>query len=315
MDRSIVLSLAGVLLIIAVLVNTLYFGEIARRWTADPTASLVNGGAGSIRNIIQPPKTRVVAYQGKSVILLDNMSSNDEDALLTGARFRNALTSEDRLLLYTSDSGSSAVVASPYFNDVEVEMLSTDNRIIKLLESHYTPGTAKLSDIDASDPTNARVEMIEVGGRWFSLLVPSGVSKEGFLAMAGSDEFDKVVGDSGVLGNKTLLLYHPSKGSRNIIIPVKFSDKEVALLAKNSAVKTAIEMIDIKLGETLNLGGTPEFQQVDMSQLPYQPNTRIYASFNIIGELGFVSQDMLVYLAVFVVILVMLYVLYSILVV
>jgi hypothetical protein len=314
MDRSIVLSLAGLLLIIAVLVNTFYFDETAKKWLVDPTASLVNTGAGGIKNVIKPPETRVVEYQNKSVILLDNLSSEEEDTLLAEPGFRNALNSQDRLQLYTSRKGLSAVVASHYFNDVEVEMLSSDSRVIKTLESNYPQGIVNLSNIDASDPTNARVEVVEVGGKWFSLLVPHDVSNDNFSVMTSSGEFDKVVSDSGKLRDKTLLLYRPSKSDINVIIPVNFRDDEVRLLAKNSAVKTSMEIMDVKGGETLNLEGTQEFQQIDMAQLPYEPNTRVYATFNIRGELGFLSQDMLVYMALVIVILVMLYVLYSILV-
>ncbi|NYZ79126.1 hypothetical protein H0N99_03170 [Candidatus Micrarchaeota archaeon] len=312
MDRSIALSLLGLLLIIAVLVDTFYFNDLSRKWFVDPVASMVNSGAGSIRNIIRPPETRVVGYQNKSIILLDNMSQSDEEALLTDSGFRNALTSGDRLLLYTDEKGLSAVVASRYFNDAEVEMLSTDERVTKALESHYPVGMVNLQNIDVADPTNAKVRLVKFGDRWFSLLLPAG--NENFSAMESSDEFGKVVEDSGKLGNKTLLLYHPSKGNANIIIPVNFRDDEVMLLAKNSAVKTAMDIMEIKAGETLNLADTQEFQQVNMAQLPYQLNTRIYASFNIRGELGFLSQDMLVYMAIFVVVLVMLYVLYTILV-
>lgn len=315
MDRSIVLSLAGLILIVAVLVNTLYFYDIAREWSVDTTASLVNTGAGSIRNIIRPPETKVVEYQDKSIILLDNISHDKQGALLTEGGFRNALASEDRLLLYTSENGLSAVVASHYFNDAEVQILSMNDSVTKLLESHHLPGIVNLSGIDASDPTNAKIEIVEAGGKWFLLLVPYEVSNENFSVMAGSDEFEKVVEDSGKLGNRTLLLYRPSKGKWNIIIPANFNDNEVRLLAKNSAVKTAMEMMDIQGGETLDLEKTQEFKQADMARLPYQPNTRIYASLNIRSELGFLSGDTMVYLAVFVVILVMFYVLYTILVV
>jgi hypothetical protein len=314
MDRSIVLSLLGLLLIVAVVVNTLYSEELARKWRVDPTASMVNTGAGSIRGIIKPPETRVVEYQDKRIILLDNTSKSDEDALLTDSKFRNALDSKDRLLLYTSQNGLNAVVASHYFNSAEVEMLSMDERVTKVLEIYHLPGRVNLSRIDVSDPTNARVDVVQVSGSWVSLLVPGGVSSENLSAMAGSDEFDKVVGDSGRLKNKTLLLYHPSNSIFNIIIPVNFSSDEVSLLAKNSAVKTAIDLMDIKNGETLDLARTKEFQQTNMAQLPYQPDTRVYVSFNIRGELGFLSEDMLIYLAVFVVALVMFYVLYSILI-
>ncbi|NYZ75834.1 hypothetical protein H0N98_01115 [Candidatus Micrarchaeota archaeon] len=314
MDRSIVLSLVGLLLIIAVLVNTFYFDEIAKKWLVDPTASLVNTGAGSIKNIIKPPETRVIAYEDKSIILLDNMSSEEEGALLTEPGFRNALASQDRLLLYTSRNGWSAVAASNYFNGVEVEMLSADKKILNALGSHHLPGMINLSGVDASDPTNAKVEMVEVGGRWVSLLASHEVSNDNFSVMASSDEFDNAIGDSSKLRGKTLVLYRPSKSNVNIIIPVNFRDDEIRLLAKNSAVKTALDVMDVKRGETLDLEGTPEFKQVDMAKLPYQPNTRIYVSFNIKGELGFLSEDMVIYLAVAIVILVVLYVLYTILV-
>lgn len=314
MDRSVVLSLAGLLLILAVLVNTLYFNEIYKAWNVDTTASLVNNGVGSIRNIIKPPETRVVAYQGKNIIVLDNVSQNEQDALLTEARFRNALESSDRLLLYTSNNGLSAVVASNYFNDAEVQMLSMNENVTKALEGPNALGVVNLS-VDVSDPTNAKVEVIELGGEWFSLLIDHQVSKENVSLMESSAEFEKVLQDSEKISNKTLVLYHPSNGNWNVIIPVKFNDYETQLLTKNSAVKTALETIDIKNGETLDLGKTEEFSQIGISQLPYNPNTRIYASFNIMGELGFLSQDMLIYLAVFVVVLVMFYVLYTILVV
>jgi hypothetical protein len=313
MDRSIVLSLLGLLLIVAVLVDTSYLNDLSKKWFVDPVASMVNGGEASIRNIITPPETTVVAYQDKSVILLGNTSQSDEEALLTDSGFRNALTSGDRLLLYTDAEGFSAVVASSYFNDVEVGMLSRDDRVEKALESNYPAGMVDLQNIDVADPTNAEVEVVEFGGKWYSLLLPAGT--DNFSAMESSNEFEKVVEDSGGIGNKTLILYRPSNGNVNIIIPVNFSDDEVTLLAKNSAVKTAMNIMQVNAGETLNLAGTQEFQQVDMAQLPYQPNTRIYASFNINGELGFMSQDMVVYLAVFIVVLVMLYVLYTILVV
>lgn len=313
MDRSIVLSLLGLLLIVAVLVDTSYLNDLSKKWFVDPVASMVSGGEAGIRNIITLPETRVVVYQDKSVILLDNMSQSDEEALLTDSGFRNALNSGDRLLLYTNAKGLSAVVASSYFNDVEVGMLSRDGRVAKALESNYPAGMVSLQNIDAADPTNAEVKMVEFGGRWYSLLLPAGT--ENLSAMESSNEFEKVVEDSGSIRNKTLLLYRPSNGNVNIIIPVNFNDDEVTLLAKNSAVKTAMNIMQVNAGETLDLSGTQEFQQVDMAQLPYQPNTRIYTSFNIKGELGFMSQDIVVYLAVFVVVLVMIYVLYTILVV
>jgi hypothetical protein len=315
MDKNIIASLVGLLLIIAVLVNTIFFDELARKWSVDPTSSMVNTGVGSIRSIINPPETRVTDYQGKSIIVLDKMSQSDENALLTESKFRNALASEDRLLLYTSESGLSAVVASSYFNEVEVRMLSMDERVTKPLKSQYPPGIVNLSFIDVSDPTNARVEMVDVGGAWMPVLVPYDINHNNFSVIAGSEEFNKVLGDSGKLMKRTLLLYHPSKSDGNIIIPVNFNSNEVRLLAKNSAVKTARDMMYIKKGETLNLEETAEFQQVDMAKLPYKPNTRIYASFNVRSELGFLSEDMLIYLAIFVVLLVMFYVLYSILIV
>jgi hypothetical protein len=314
MDRSIVLSLAGLLLIVAVLVDTMYFDELAKKWVVDPTASIVNGGSQSILKIIKPPETRVVGYQDRSIILLDNMSETDENALFAEARFRDALASGDRLLLYSGMKGLSAFVASHYFNDVEVDMLSRNDTVTKALESHYPPGIVNFSYIDVSDPTNAKIDMVGLWGSKISLLVPHDTSSENFSDMSSSDEFDKVLEDSSKLRNKTLVLYHPSKSSMNTIIPIGFSDEEVKLLAKNSAVKTALDMIDVKKGETLNLADTREFSQVNMAQLPHQPNTKIYAYFDIVGELGFISQDMLVYMAIFVVILVVLYTLYSVLV-
>jgi len=314
MDRSAALSILGLLLIIAVLVDTLYFNEVVRKWEVDATSSIVNTGNESVRYIIKPPEIRVMEYEGKSIIMLENLSSGEGDNLLAEEKFRNALASEDRLLLYTSESGVSAVIASSYFNSAEVRMLSIDERVVRPLKSTHSPGITNISYIDVSDPTNARVERAELEAYVTSILVPPTMDYENFSAATSSTEFNKVIEESRKLKRKTLLLYHPSKSSVNVIVPVNFSNDEVKMLAKNSAVKTALQNIEVGAGQVVNLEESREFQNVDMARLPYRPNTKIYASFNIRGELGFLSEDILIYLAIFVVVLVLFYVIYTIII-
>ena len=314
MDRSAVLSVLGLLLIIVVVVETVSFSGFASRWDVDTTSSIVNTGKESIRSIVKPPETTVVEYEGKSVIVLDNLSSGEENALFSEPNFRNALASEDRLLLYAGEGGMSAVVASYYFNDAELRMLGTDQRVVGYLKDAHSPGITNISYIEVSDPTNARVEWSEVGGYWAPILAPYNMGDENFSLAETSGEFSKVMEESRKLNKKTLLLYHPSKSSMNVIIPVNFTNDEVRMLAKNFAVKNAMETMHANAGELLALDETREFQDVDMRYLPYRPNTRVYTSFNIRGELGFLSEDILVYLAIFVVVLVIFYVLYTILI-
>jgi len=313
MDRSVVLSLLGLLLIIVVLVDTLSLSWFSDRWKVDTTASLVNNGKGSIRDIITPPETRIVEYEGRSVILLDSTSASDENMLFAEGRFRNALAADDRLLLYTGDNGVNAVIASPYFNEAEVKMLSSDEKVLSLLKSTQAQGITDISYIDAWDPTNAKIETVAVGTSWVTLLVPYDATSENLSLVSGSAEFDKVLESSMKIKEKSLLLYHPSKSSMKVVIPLNFTDTEVRMLAKNTAVKTALDMVEVDAGRVIKLEETREFESINLARLPYEPNTRVYVSLNIRGELGFLSEDILIYLAIFVVVLVMLYVLYTIL--
>jgi len=313
MDRSVVLPLLGLLLIIVVLVDTLSLNWFSERWKVDTTASLVNKGEGSIRDIITPPETRIVEYEGRSVILLDSTTATSESMLFAENRFRNALAAEERLILYTSDDGVSAVIASPYFNEAEVKMLSTDERVLGALKSAHTPGVKDISYIDAWDPTNAKIETVAVGTSWVTLLVPYYATSENLSFAKESVEFNKVVEGSMKVKEKSLLLYHPSKGGMNVVIPLNFTDTEVRMLAKNTAVKTALDTIEVDAGRAVKLEETREFENINLASLPYKPDTEVYVSLNIRGELGFLSEDILIYLAIFVVILVMLYVLYTIL--
>lgn len=311
MDRTAVLSALGVVLIIIALASTPHLERIREGWVVDATSSFVNKGKEGIRAVIKPPETRVFEYGGKSIIVLENLS--DESVLLGEREFSNAVASQDRLLLYASRNGA-AVIASSYFNEAEISMLSADTRIVGLLKNVQTPGITNISYIEVWDPTNARAEQVWVDGGKVQLLIPHKMDWENFTEAKSSSEFTRVIENSRKLSNKTLLLYHPSKSSMNVIIPVNFTDDEVAMLAKNSAVKTALEYMEVEAGRVLKLDETKEFEGVELERLPYEPNTKIYVSFEITGGFGFLSEEFLVYLAIFVVLLVILYVLYTILV-
>jgi len=314
MDKSVALPVLGLLLIIAVIVETVSFNEFAKKWQVDTTLSMVNNGNESVRGIIKPPEITIIEMQAKSVIILDNTTPQERDALFAENDFRRALASEDRLLLYTGQNGMNSVVVSSYFNDAEVKMLSTDDRVVRSLKNKNSPGVMNISYIEVFDPTNARMEMVRQNDSWIPVLVPHTMGQENLSAIESSSEFNRVVGDSLKLKKKSLLLYRPPRSDVGVIIPANFTYDEVRMLAKNSAVKTAMEGITISPGEILNLEDTHEFKDINIARLPYEPNTRIYTSFNIRGELGFVSEDLLLYLSIFVVGLVVLYVLYTILI-
>jgi len=313
MDKSVALPILGLLLIIAVIVSTVSFNGFASKWQVDTTLSMVNTGNESIRSIIKPPEVRIIESEDKSIIILDNTTPEGRDALFAENDFKMALASEDRLLLYAGQNGINAVVVSVYFNDAEVKMLSGDERILKPLKNKNSPGITNVSYIEVSDPTNAKIEMVRQNDSWVPVLFPYAMGRENISVIESSSEFNRVVGNSVKLNKKSLLLYRPAKSDMNIVIPANFTYEEVRMLAKNAAVKTAMESITISTGEILNLEDTREFSGINIARLPYEPNTRIYTSFNIRGELGFISEDLLVYLSIFVVALVVLYVLYTIL--
>ncbi|MCX6775814.1 MAG: hypothetical protein NT130_03135 [Candidatus Micrarchaeota archaeon] len=314
MDRSAALSLLGLLLVIAVIASTISYNEFASRWQVDNTLSMVNCGNESVRSIIKPPETEIVESGGKSVIIVENITVKDREALFAENGFKRALESEDRLLLYTGQNGKNAVIVSSYFNDAEVEMLSKDERILRPLKNKNAPGTMNISYIEISDPTNAIVETVRYNDSWVPILVPHAMSYENLSSIENSSEFNRVIGDSMNLKKRSLLLYRPPGSEMSIVIPVNFTYEEVEMLAKNDAVNTAMEQITVSAGEILNLEDTREFRDIDIARLPYEPNTKIYTSFNIRGELSFLSEDLLMYLAIFIVALVMLYVLYTILI-
>ncbi|MEM3555733.1 MAG: hypothetical protein QXF56_03390 [Candidatus Micrarchaeia archaeon] len=310
MDRTAILSVLGIILVLVTLANTPYLERLRSEWAVDTTASFFNRGEKSIRTVILPSETKFFEYEGKNIIALENTA---EEMLLADERFEDALASQDRLVLYVGRE-TSAVLASSYFNEAEVAMLSKDSRIVGLLKNAKLLGVTNISYIDAWDPTNARVELVWVDEEPVRLLVPSSMSSENFSDARSSAEFSRVIGNSRKLTNKTLLLYHPSKSSMNIVIPVNFNEEEVVRLAKNSAVKTALEYMEVEAGRILKLDETREFQNVDIAELPYHPNTKIFVSFSIISGIDFLSEEFLVYLAIFVVLLVILYVLYTILI-
>ncbi|MCX6777173.1 MAG: hypothetical protein NTY73_04380 [Candidatus Micrarchaeota archaeon] len=314
MDRSAALSLLGLLLVIAVIASTISYNEFASRWQVDNTLSMVNSGNESVRSIIKPPEIEIVESGGKSIIIAENITVKDRGALFAENGFKRALESGDRLLLYTGQNGKNAVIVSSYFNDAEVKMLSKDERILRPLKNKNAPGTMNISYVEVSDPTNAVVETVRYNDSWVPILVPHAMSNGNLSSIESSSEFGRVIGDSMNLKNKSLLLYRPAGSEMSIVIPVNFTYDEVKMLAKNDAVKTAMEGVAVDPGEILNLEDAREFRNIDMARLPYEPNTKIYTSFNIRGELSFLSGDLLMYLAIFVVALVILHVLYTILV-
>jgi len=314
MDRSAALSLLGLLLVIAVMASTVSYNEFASRWRVDNTLSMMNSGNESVRSMIKPPETEIIESGGKSVIIVENITAKDREALFAENGFKRALESGDRLLLYTGQNGKNAVIASSYFNDAEVKMLSNDGRILRTLRNKNAPGTMNISYVEVSDPTNAIVETVRYNDSQLLILVPHAMSDENLSSIENSSEFNRVIGDSMNLKKRSLLLYRPSRSEMSMVIPVNFTYDEVEMLAKNDAVKTAMEQITVSAGETLNLEDTREFKDVDMARLPYEPNTKIYTSFNIRGELSFLSGDLLMYLAIFVVALVILHVLYTVLI-
>jgi len=310
MDRTAVLSILGVILVLVVLASTPYLERLRTEWAVDATSSFFNKNKESIRTVINPSETKFFEYEGKNIIVLENVT---EEMLLADEKFSNALASEDRLVLYVGREAS-AVLASSYFNEAEVTMLSKDSRIVGLLKNAKLLGITNISYIEVWDPTNARVELVWVDEEPFRLLVPSTMSSENFSVARSSAEFSRVIGNSRKLANKTLLLYHPSKSNMNVIIPVNFNEDEVVRLAKNDAVKTALMYMEVEAGRVLKLDETKEFQNIQVAELPYHPNTKVFVSFSITSGVDFLSEEFLVYLAIFVVLLIIFYVLYTILI-
>lgn len=311
MDKGIILPIIAFLLSIYLLANLIPYNIFLGKWQVDPTGSIISSDNLSINKLISPPKTAMMQIEGKKAIYPIHITREQIEGLANEPGFKYNLKSDKKLISYKKGSVS-LILASNYFNEEEIEMLSNDNRVEYLLYNVSWDGTIDVSYIDAKDPTNAKLESIYIDNESNNFITSYNMEKETLLKIENSTTFKNALKEIKKTKAKGLFMYRDAESGSRVIIPTGFSNDEVGRLLKSKSVKTALSALPVQAGKAVNLNSTPEFNKVDMASLPYNLDAGIHVTFNPIS-VDFIPPDWLVYTSLLIAVLLILYLIYRLL--